>query len=119
MNHVIFDPANFTNIKQISDSDFYFLRDVLSWVSSTSDMRKQKFTYGMKFTNHLTPPSGVGMAGWSSAVSVTLLENYRPMNNPTSPLPNLPNEPDYNPDPNSSDYSSSGSYNSSNSREIK
>ena len=73
----------------------------------------------MKFTNYVPPPSGGGLTGWSSEVSVTFPDNYTPMNNLTSSVTNLPNEPDYNPDPNSSDYSSSGSYNSSKSREIK
>ena len=54
LNNDRFDPANLTNIKHISDSDFYFLREVLSWGSSKYAMTKQKITYGTKFPKYPT-----------------------------------------------------------------
>ena len=51
LNNFRFDPADLTNIKQIYDSDYDFLRDVLSRDSSTSATRKRDFTYGMQFIN--------------------------------------------------------------------
>ena len=66
-------------------------------------MRKRNFTYGTKFTNYPPPPSGGSSAGSSPAFSVTPLENSTPLNNTPSPLTNIPNDPDYDPDTNSSD----------------
>ena len=83
---------------------------MLSWGSSTCATIKQNFTYGTKFPIVPTPTSRGSLAGLSSVVSVTCLENSTPLNNPPSPVPNLPNDPDYNPDPNFSDYYSSEPY---------
>ena len=118
-NHVRFDPVNLTNIKQTSDSDFDFLRDVLSWGGSASERRKRDFTYGTQFTNYPPPTSGGSSEGSSPAVSVTPLENYKPLKNPPNPLPKVPNEPDSDSDPNSSDFSSSDSSDSPDSRDVK
>ena len=118
-NRVRFDPSDSTNKKYISDSDLYFICGVLSWDCIKSTTITLNFTYGMKFTNYSPTPSGGGSAGSSPAVSVTPLENYTPLNNPPSPVLNLPNDPDSNPDPFFSDSSSSDSSNSSGSRYIK
>ena len=42
-----------------------------------------------------------------------------PLNNPTIPVPNVPNDPDYDPDPSSSDFSSSYSSDFSDSGGVK
>ena len=82
-------------------------------------MRKINFTYGMQFPNFHPPPSVGSLSGSSPAFSATPLENYTPPKNPPSPVPNVPNDPDSDPDPNSSDCSSSGSYYSFDYRDVK
>ena len=64
-------------------------------------------------------PGGGGVAGLSPEVSDTPLENSTSLKNPPSPLPNVPNDPDSDPDTNSSDSSSSDSSDPSKSRDIK
>ena len=118
-NHVRFDPINLTNINQISYSDFDFIHDVLSLGSNTSATRKQSFTYGTEFTNYPPPPSGEGSEGSSPEVSIKPLGNYMPINNPPSPVQNLPNDPDLDPDPKFSDYFSSDPSDLSDSRDVK
>ena len=59
------------------------------------------------------------MEGSSPAVSVKSLEKSTPLSKPPSTVPNVPNEPDSNPDPNLSDYSSLELSNLLDSREVK
>ena len=101
------------------DSGFYFICDVLSWGSSKSATGKRNFTYGIQFTNYPPPPSGGGSEGSSPAVSITPLENYTPLDNPPSPVPNVTNNSYSDKYPNSLDSSSSDSSDLLESRDIK
>ena len=108
-----------TNIKQIYYFNFNFLRDVLSWGISTFATRNKTFTYCMQFTNYLPPPSRGGPAGSSPEVSITHIESYTPLNNQPIPVPNIPNYPASDPDPNSSGYSSLDSSDWLDPRDVK
>ena len=59
------------------------------------------------------------MAGFSPEVRVTLPENSTPLNNPPSPVPNVPNDPDSNPNPKFSYSYSSDSSDFSDSMGVK
>ena len=70
-------------------------------------LREKNFNYGTQFTNYPPPSSKEGLTELSPEVSVASIENSTPINKPPSPVSNVPNEPDSNPDPNSSDSPSS------------
>ena len=66
-------------------------------------MIKRNFTYGVQLTNYSPLTSEIGSEVSLPEVSITPLEYFTPLNNPNITVTNAPNDPNSNPDPDSSD----------------